>query len=385
MTPKKTPNVVTSFVNKVENKVAGGTDFFSRLLNNALIGTKSSVAGFAGAVSSNPSSKIASNAYTGDKKYKAPQPTRTEILNDRERKARVPDGCKWNLPPHISSLPVRARDVIGTKSLYSNDLDSLHRTRRGAIWYYDTGANVTSVDDAGVVETTGNRLNTALTKKGIAQEAVDKDDPNRVLRTSYNYGFQFLWNPDQIQTSVSRNMDVTPSNADRLRGVAGAFPGQETVSFNIVLDRVNDFAMLRSVAGGSKGAKQSYPSFAEQITRCYQHGLDNDSGEAINKKLYDLSRLGTMADLEYLFKAINGSGTKAGGWTTLLGKETSNIGFLAPNLLAIRLGPSTKESLSYVGWATSLSINHTMFTEEMIPLRTTVSFSIDCFAGSTLI
>jgi hypothetical protein len=385
MTPRKAPNIVTSFVNKVEKKVAGGTDYFSRLLNNALIGTKGSVAGFAGAVSSNQSSKIASNAYSGNKTYKAPPPSRTVILNDRERKARPDDGCKWNLPPHVSSLPVRARDVIGTESLYSNDLDSLHRTRRGAIWYYDTGANVSTVDDSGVVESTGNKLNTALTKKGITQTKVDEDDPNKVLPTSYNYGFQFLWNPDQISTSVSRNMDVTPSNADRLRGVSGAFPGQESVSFSIVLDRVNDFAMLRSVAGASKSTRGSLPSFTDSIKSAYKHGLDEGSGESINQKLYDLSRLGTMADLEYLFKCINGSGTNAGGWTTLLNKETSNIGFLAPNLLAIRLGPSTKESLSYVGWATSLSINHTMFTEEMIPLRTTVSFSIDCFAGSTLI
>jgi len=338
-----------------------------------------------GATTTNQGIKKFVNASQNPTPYKPPVPTRTQILSDREKKARPKDGCKWNLPPHVSSLPVRARDVIGTESLYSNDQDSLHRTRRGAIWYYDTGANVSTVDDAGVVESTGNQVAKAYKDKQINQEKIAKDDPNKVLASSYNYGFQFLWNPDQISTSVSRNMDVTPSNADRLRGVSGAFPGQESVSFSIVLDRVNDFAMLRSVAGASKTQKGPYPSFNDAIKNSYKHGLDENSGESIEKKLYDLSRLGTMADLEYLFKCINGSGTVGGSWTTLLNKETSNIGFLAPNLLAIRLGPSAKESLSYVGWATSLSINHTMFTEEMIPLRTSVSFSIDCFAGSTLI
>lgn len=371
---KPTPNKKVSAVSK------------STASENGIVRwVKSTLVSLAGGTTTNPSVKKVAQAIQKPTPYKAPVPTRAQLLAARELKARPPAKCKWNLPPHISSLPVRARDVIGTESLYSNDLDSLHRTRRGAIWFYDTGANVSTIDDSGVVESTGNQVAKAYKEKKINQEKIDKDDPNKVPEGSNNYGFQFLWNPDQISTSVSRNMDVTPSNADRLRGVSGAFPGQESVSFSIVLDRVNDFAMLRSVAGASKGTRTSYPSFNEEITACYKHGLDDNSGESINKKLYDLSRLGTMADLEYLFKCINGSGTNAGSWTTLLNKETSNIGFLAPNLLALRLGPSAKESLSYVGWATSLSINHTMFTEEMIPLRTTVSFSIDCFAGSTLI
>lgn len=353
--------------------------------NSLLRWVKSTIISFAGGVSSNPDVKKVVSAIQNPTPYKPPVPTRTQILADRERKALPPEACKWNLPPHVSSLPVRARDVIGTKSLYSNDLDSLHRTRRGAIWFYDTGANISTVDDSGVVETAGNQLAGKLKDKGIKQPNVDPNDPNKVPPNNNNYGFQFLWNPDQISTTVSRNMDVTPSNADRLRGVSGAFPGQESVSFNIVLDRVNDFAMLRSIAGASKTQKGPYPTFPIEIVQSYKYGLDEGSGESINKKLYDLSRLGTMADLEYLFKCINGAGTNAGSWRTLLNKETANIGFLAPNLLAIRLGPSAKESLSYVGWATSLSINHTMFTEEMIPLRTSVSFSIDCFAGSTLV
>jgi len=89
-----------------------------------------------------------------------------------------------------------------------------------------------------------------------------------------------------------------------------------------------------------------------------------------------------MADLEYLFRAINGGGSGDKQWTTLLGKKTANVGYLQPTLLGIALGPNTHNNLSYVGWVSNISINHTAFTERMIPIRTQVSLSIECFSGS---
>jgi len=38
-----------------------------------------------------------------------------------------------------------------------------------------------------------------------------------------------------------------------------------------------------------------------------------------------------------------------------------------------------------VGWLTGLTMQHEMFTEEMVPLRTTVSINMECFAGSGLV
>ena len=89
-----------------------------------------------------------------------------------------------------------------------------------------------------------------------------------------------------------------------------------------------------------------------------------------------------MADLEYLFKAINGGSDQ---WVTLLGKRTAAIGFLMPTLLGLVLGPSSTNNLSYVGWLTGLSMQHEMFTEQMVPLRTTVSINMECFAGSGIV
>jgi len=320
-----------------------------------------------------------------------------------------PPGFQYNLPPHQWSLPLRPievqpgkivvregkRTVLTDSTTVSNnhDTSTLHRFRRGVIWFWDNGGRISSVDAKG---------NVISAKQ--AQSDIDKDPKNKKAKgaktaskageNNYNYGFQFLWNPESISSSIQRNMDVTPSSADRFRSVSGAFPGQESYTFNIVLDRVNDFACLKSLVG--KGALPSNPlanstlafpttAIPADFYKYYKYSLYPCGEAELQKKLKDLLRYGTMADLEYLFRALNGDGSQDGKWKTLLGKETANIGFLSPTLLAFRFGPDSTSQPSFVGWITSMSINHSYFTEDMIPIRTTVSFSCDAFAGSTIV
>lgn len=255
-----------------------------------------------------------------------------------------PIGYKFNLPPHDWSLPLRPATVDPDLVGRTNDA-SFHGLRRGRIWYW-----VGAVDD------------TKPSTTGGAQDVIDT-----------SWGFQFLWNPNTIATNVARNMDITPSSADKLRVVAGVFPGQETVNLNIVIDRTNDFACIRAAAA------EEYATFGKYYNAAYPGAAAQDIGSQI----VNLMGQGTMADLEYLFKAVNGSGNGQLQWSNLLGKQTANVGYLAPTLLGIQLGP-TLNNLSYVGWISNLSLNHTAFTENMVPIRTEVGISIQCFAGSGL-
>jgi hypothetical protein len=43
-----------------------------------------------------------------------------------------------------------------------------------------------------------------------------------------------------------------------------------------------------------------------------------------------------------------------------------------------------KGALAYVGWLNSITITHTMFTWDMIPIDTTVLFTIATFATTSL-
>lgn len=286
----------------------------------------------------------------------ATKPGSKDTLAQPNEGAVKPDGYKFNLPPHRWSMPVRPKridqeTVGGTYSPYGeSEFDGF---RRGRIWYYAGAGDVSTVDStSGDATRSGGDLSTQRKK----------------FTADHKYAFQFLWNPESISTNVQRNMDITPSNADTLRVVSGVFPGQETVSLSVMLDRTNDFAY-------AKASGYASPEF-------YKGRYPNEGRQDFNAQIKKLLEQGTMADLEYLFKAINGAGTGNGEWTTLLGKKTSNVGYLSPTLLAFSLGPDPHDNLSYVGWISNISINHTAFTETMIPLRTTVSFSIECFSGS---
>lgn len=284
--------------------------------------------------------------------YPGAKPSSTETRAEPFEGVIVPEGYEFNLPPHKWSLPVRPvtvePDFVG--KLYE---ENFHGLRRGRIWYFAGAGDVSTVDK----------------KSGDASRSGGSGDPKRV-QINHDYGFQFLWNPENITTNVQRNMDITPSNADTLRVVSGVFPGQESVSLTIQLDRTNDFAYAKAYRGRYDANPNDY--------------LDGYPGAKYNfpEQMNLLMKQGTMADLEYLFKAINGAGTGNGAWTTLLKKQTSNVGYLAPTLLGFSLGPDAQNNLSYVGWISNISINHTAFTEEMIPIRTAVSFSIECFSGS---
>lgn len=305
------------------------------------------------------------NAYYTDQLINSANPVTpsTSTVPTSQVGITQPINYNFNLPPHDWSLPVRPTNVDPDIVGYNNSA-SFHGLRRGRLWYWAGTNNTGEVSGAG---TPLNLVDTA-------------------------YGFQFLWNPTSITTSVARNMNITPSSADALRVVSGVFPGQETVSLNIVLDRTNDFACIRAEAqnavldiatGATQGASpitNNLSSFSRHYNSLYPGA---NTGQNMGDQIAKLMAQGTMADLEYLFKAINGSGNGNLEWTTLLGKKTANVGYLAPTLLGIQLGPSL-DNLSYVGWASNISINHTAFTETMVPIRTEVSISIQCFSGSGL-
>lgn len=282
-----------------------------------------------------------------------------------------PIGYKFNLPPHSWSLPVRPVTLDSTY-VGPNEYESFHGLRRGRLWFWAGAADITKIDtETGSAKSLGTSVNSNNTGQKYFEDN--------------KYGFQFLWNPTSISTSVARNMEVTPSPADSLRVVAGVFPGQESLSLSIVLDRINDFACIKGATKNlstvnsefitvSQNTLADYEKFSKYYASVYP-GQANTPTTA--EKLMKLMEQGTMADLEYLFKAINGGY----GWTNLLKKQTANIGFLSPTLLGIQIGPNL-DGLNYVGWISNISINHTNFTENMIPIRTEVSIAIECFSGS---
>jgi len=267
-------------------------------------------------------------------------------------------GYQWNLPPHNWSLPAEPIVIAGDNYVVDTakrKLGATDRYRRGRIYWY------ARVDNEYLTQET---YNTGVNVKGGEQHAKDP-----------RYGFQFLWNPTTIQTSVAMNMSITPSFADKFVDVVGAFPSGETLVLEAVIDRTNDFACIRSLQSDST---ISDASIAVRSAAYYSPSMSFDWGfaDTVANKIKQLQQVGTIADIEYLYKAINGP-----GWTNSAnGRKTSDIGFLRPTLLRIDLGP-----LSYLGYVNSLNVVHTSFNRAMIPITSNVQLQFNLMATAGLV
>ena len=327
-------------------------------------------------LSSNGANNATSVKYNDVMKIMPKFNKKTEVSSDNKSKLMVPVApqnpgeYQWNLPPHKWSMPRTAHSDANNMPDGSNKQNSDDRYRRGRIWWKANDASLSTVNGNG--------------------DTVKIDSSDR------KYGFQFLWNPTSFGTAVSVQMDATPNANDRFLGTVGAFPATQNISFTLEVNRINDFAcanafLKRPTNIGSAGSKSTnnFVSTADvaKFVAYYQNNgsftaslVKNGKKRTVENKLVDLFQRGTLADIEFLYMAINGPGpgsTASGGdhWKNGRGIITADIGFLMPTLLNVDVGP-----LSYMGYVTSMSVNHTMFTQDMIPIQSTVQISLNVLA-----
>lgn len=265
---------------------------------------------------------------------------------------------KWNLPPHTWSLPLDP-GIVNAEFSKVGKYNS-HGSRRGKIFF---GQGYVGPD----VQVTGNTADKNLQVKG---GKAAKKTP---------YGFQFMWNPESFSQNTSVNMNVTPSETDATSGLTGFVAANSTIRFTLRLDRTNDFASFKAFNFGF--GVQNEKDFANvdadvsSLYSYYSSGGPVNSGvdfaANVDRKIRDLYLYGTAADLEYLYRSINGDGFSK------LGQDTSEIGYLRPTLVRLDLGPQR-----YLGIVSSIDVSHLAFTRGMVPIRTDVSISIDLRAGT---
>ena len=265
---------------------------------------------------------------------------------------------EFNLPPHRWSLPTLPTNVLnGTEGNLS---DQAEDDRRGRFWTW-RGSD-----------------------QKFTTQGADKEDAVGRTRKPTKYGFQFLWNPETWSSSVQINPDVTPNSPQYWASSLPVFPSGQNMSFNIVIDRVNDFACFGPtlIKPGSDWSPTSLLDSGSVARIALENQRQKTIGDfsqfykgsnVLNPqaKIEDLMKRGTLADIEYIYKVCNGDGWKR------LDQTTSDIGFLMMTLVEIELGPNR-----YLGYLNSLGIEHTFFTENMIPLRTNVSLQFVLMASA---
>lgn len=88
----------------------------------------------------------------------------------------------------------------------------------------------------------------------------------------------------------------------------------------------------------------------------------------VEDKVSEVLKKGTLADLEYLYRAANGDPVEV----THTSGKTADIGMLAMTIMDLYLGPNIK----YTVRVASASIQHMMFSNRMIPTFTQVQLSL---------
>ena len=296
---------------------------------------------------------------------------------------------QWNLPPHQWSLPVDPYDLA--PNVLNKRTDDIHSSRRGRIWYYIgyVGPNYEATSDT--ISTTG----------GAAIPST-----NQPPGSTNKYGFQFVWNPETYNQSTSVNMQITPSNTDPTIALTGFAAANSQISFTLRIDRTNDFTCAAGYvnpyintsdptlpqqlgAGVALNlpateadvvnydynvAVEAQANLTDQFVSFYTQGQAPNSAaslQAIQDNIVNLLTYGTEADLEYLYKVVNGS-----GWKGIGGRPTSNIGYLMPSLIRLDLGQQ-----KFVGVVSSVNVSHLAFTRDMVPIRTDVEVTVDLRAN----
>lgn len=255
------------------------------------------------------------------------------------------DNYMWNLPPHLWSLPYRPTQAYPNfaKSPFGNSYDK-SGLRRGRIrWRWTNPVQKT-------IDSNGNVLKSTLPQ-------------NRM------YGFQFIWNPEQFSTTTAINYSSTATAADQATAAPGWYPGAQNIDITVRLDRTNDFACFR-------GRDISAVSL-DELKRWYPERMPLEDATSITytQKLNDLMAMGTMADIDYLYRTVNDISTMK---NQLGSRPTADAGYLSFNPVQFTLGP-----LGYVGFLTGISVNHIGFTEDYIPIRSDVSISARIMTNST--
>ena len=261
---------------------------------------------------------------------------------------------KYNIPMMKSAMHnpfgVQSRSVLDPSSLGGPTYTNGRQAFKGLTTKdYVGGAQ----EWQGIVPSRGTiQMSKMFAENAITTQA--EKDAAKKAGIKFNdtpYGFRFLYNPTDVSMAWGIVDAFSPqyaaSGANGMTGVAaGLMKG--TIAFTLILNRIEDMGII-------------YPdgSYAQLLDGGWPTDPDISETKMIYKK-------GTMYDIEYLFRAMNGF---YADYQSGLNGITADKGWLQPIPMELHLGAG----LRYLVRVSSLDLKHMMFNERMVPILTTVN------------
>jgi hypothetical protein len=205
-----------------------------------------------------------------------------------------------------------------------------------------------------------------------AQEAAlsSLDDKSKAIVGGFKipFGFRFHYNPQFVTQSYGSITGISPELLESGKDKANMITtpaSSSSISITLYLNRIEDMNALATFA--IKQPSNNAPVNSDEKSLEYYPEVVS----AEDRKL--IKDFGTMYDLDFLFKTINGD---MGGYKSpLRGVTTGDVGWLNGIAVEVHMG----RKLRYLARVTNISVNHVQFTENMVPTLTTVVLTMARF------
>ena len=227
---------------------------------------------------------------------------------------------------------------------------------------------------------TGGRGTIQMDQRFLSTFTTNSFDKSKVKFELQKYGFKFLYNPTTVSMAWGLMSSMDPfyesTQMEKFQVVASSLMSS-TVSFQLMLNRIKDFDYIDGT-GLRGGAIPQYVN-TTTLSGIQAASKNNPYPETVpNKDLAEIYNKGTMYDLEYLFKTINGPD---GTFVSDLNGTTADRGWMRPTIVELHLG----NSMRYRVRISEFAVNHLMFNNRMVPLLSTVTLTCSRFVDGPTI
>jgi hypothetical protein len=224
--------------------------------------------------------------------------------------------------------------------------------------------------------TTGARGTLQMDRKYV--NTISQSQNNTVALDPQMYGFKFLYNPKEVAMSWNQLMAMDPpfeASGQDAYSIVSATLIASTVEVTLLLNRIGDFAYINE-NGYNPGFGTTDLSPDAVIERIRQTGASSvNNPYPDNVSLDDIKEIykkGTMYDLEYLFKTINGPHAT---FISQLNGKTADRGWIRPTFVELHLG----DGMHYRVRVRDLSVTHSIFNSRMVPILSSVHLVLGRF------
>jgi hypothetical protein len=225
---------------------------------------------------------------------------------------------------------------------------------------------------------------------------LNADQSVSASHTTRRWGIRFHYNPSTWNQSSAIAQDIDLTTYAQTGGNLLLPTAFSTVDFTIYLNRIIELSQdidpldpagvaLRAHQlsaidfnpGSGDGAPQASIAPVSPSTRVNGNGMGAGGSapatvgtinETVADKITAVLQKGTLADIEYLYRACNGDPVSVTHTT----EKTADIGMLAMTILDLYLGPNIR----YTVRVANMSVQHMMFSNRMIPTFSQVQLSL---------